>query len=351
MRAFLLSAGFGQRLGELGEEVPKALLPLGGLPQIQFSLYKLRNCGVSEVGINLHHQAELVMNTLGDHFQGLKLHYFYEEKILGTAGGLKNAEEFLSEKKEPFFVINSDAPCSIDLKMALDHHKNGNYLSTLILRRSLEAVSYGILGVDTEGRLIKFLSFLSPGRTDDSIVGGMFTGLSIMSPEIFKHIPSRGFCDIAQEIYPKLILKNERIGGVISKSYWADTGTVERYIQANRDLLSGEFVPDFDWPNNEFLLIEGEKISWGEGCIEPPVLISKDATIEKDAVASQNSILMSGCCLSKGSKTIGSILFPDSFVGNDLILTDCVVGLKTIVSLNRRRSRNMVFINENKYKI
>ena len=81
MRGFLLSAGFGQRLGQLGEEVPKALMPLGGLPQIQFSLYKLRNCGVSEVGINLHHKAELVVNTLGDHFQGLKLRYFYERNI------------------------------------------------------------------------------------------------------------------------------------------------------------------------------------------------------------------------------------------------------------------------------
>jgi len=351
MRAFLLSAGFGQRLGQLGRKVPKALIPLGGVPQIEFALYKLRNYGVSEVGINLHHESELIKKTLGDSFRGLKLIYFYEKDILGTAGGLKNAEEFLSEKKEPFFIINSDAPCSVDLRVALEHHKKGNYLSTLILRRSTDAVTYGILGVDRGGRLIKFLSHFSPNRSENPIVCGMFTGLSIMSPEIFRHIPSGRFCDIAQEIYPKLIAQDERIGAVISEAYWADTGTVERYIQANRDLLSGEFVPDFDWPHKDFVFIDGEKLAWGEGWIEPPVLISKDARIEKDAIAGENSILMSGSCLSKGSKSIGSIILTDSYIKNDLVLVDCVVGPKTIVSSNKSELSKMVFINDKQYKL
>ncbi len=351
MRAFLLSAGFGQRLGELGRKVPKSLIPLGGVPQIEFALYKLRKYGITEVGINLHHKSEIIKDTLGNHFLDMKLNYFFEEKILGTAGGLKNAEEFLSEKKEDFFVMNSDSPSSIDLRSALEHHKKGNYLSTLILRRSSQASSYGILGLDNEGRLIKFLSFCTPGREKDSIVCGMFTGLSVMSPDIFKFIPSKGFCDIAKEIYPKLITEDKKLGGVISDSYWADTGTIKRYMKANRDLLSGNFVPDFDWPTEEFLLIEGEKISWGEGFIEPPVLISKTARIEEDAVASKNSVLMSGSCLSKGSKSIGSIMFPDSFVQKDSILTDCVVGPKTVISLKEKRFRNIIFIDKNIYNL
>tara|TARA_B100000686_G_scaffold25368_1_gene24448 strand:- start:1860 stop:2915 length:1056 start_codon:yes stop_codon:yes gene_type:complete len=351
MRAFILSAGFGQRLGLIGKDIPKALMPLGGVPQIEFALYKLRKCGVKEVGINLHYKSELIRNTLGDHFQGIKLNYFFEKEILGTAGCLKNAEEFLSEKKEPFFVINCDAPSSIDFISALEHHKRGNYLATLILRSSSEATSYGILGVDNLGRLIKFLSHYAPNKKNDSMVCGMFTGLSVMSPSIFKHIPSKRYCDIAQEIYPKLICEDKRVGAIISELYWADTGTIERFLQANRDLLSGNFLPDFDWPTKEFLFVEGEKISWGSGIIEPPVLISKNAIIQKDAVASQNSILMSGSCLSKGSKLVGSILFPNSFVENDLILSDCVVGSKTIVSSKAKKLKKSVFINKNIYKL
>tara|TARA_A100001037_G_scaffold306806_1_gene355841 strand:- start:16148 stop:17203 length:1056 start_codon:yes stop_codon:yes gene_type:complete len=350
MRAFILSAGFGQRLGLIGKEIPKALMPLGGVPQIEFALYKLRKCGVKEVGINLHYKSELIKKTLGEDFQGIKLNYFFEEEILGTAGCLKNAEEFLSEKKEPFFVVNCDAPSSIDFMSALEHHSRGNYLATLILRRSPEATSYGILGVDVSGRLIKFLSHYAPNKKNKIMICGMFTGLSVMSPSIFKHIPSNRFCDIAQEIYPKLIYEDERIGAIISELYWADTGTIERFVQVNRDLLSGDFIPDFDWPTDEFLFIEGEKISWGSGFIEPPVLISRKAKIEKDAVASRNSILMSGSCLSKGSKSIGSIIFSNSFVENDLILTDCVVGPKTIVTSKTRRLRKTVFANENFYK-
>ena len=77
MRAFLLSAGFAQRLGELGRKVPKSLIPLGGVPDIEFALYKLRKYGITEVGINLHHKSEIIKDTLGNHFLDMKLNYFF----------------------------------------------------------------------------------------------------------------------------------------------------------------------------------------------------------------------------------------------------------------------------------
>ena len=116
MRAFVMAAGYGKRLGALGEEIPKPLLPLGGVPLICFALEKLASIGVKEAAVNLHHGAEKIRSALGDYAHGVHIQYFQEPEILGTAGGLKNAEAFLSEKDEPFFVINADAPCGAEFK-------------------------------------------------------------------------------------------------------------------------------------------------------------------------------------------------------------------------------------------
>ena len=58
MRAFVLAAGLGVRMGALGEAHPKALLPLGGVPVVRFALERLRRAGVGEATVNLHHRAE-----------------------------------------------------------------------------------------------------------------------------------------------------------------------------------------------------------------------------------------------------------------------------------------------------
>ncbi|MBT3432394.1 MAG: NTP transferase domain-containing protein, partial [Nitrospinaceae bacterium] len=94
MRAFVLAAGLGIRMGPLGEEIPKALLPLGGVSMVKFALSRLAGVGVSEAVVNIHHRADAIREHLGDSFQGIALHYSHEVEILGTAGGLKKAEEF-----------------------------------------------------------------------------------------------------------------------------------------------------------------------------------------------------------------------------------------------------------------
>ena len=275
MRAFVMAAGYGKRLGTLGEEIPKPLIPLGGVPLIGFALEKLAAVGVKEAAVNLHHGAEKIRFALGDYAHGVHLHYFHEPEILGTAGGIKNAEEFLCEHNKPFFVINADAPCGVDLKIALAHHQKGDFIATLILRRSPEAERYGVLEFDESGRLRKFLDAYAPGSPQGELNQAMFTGLSVMSPEMLNHIAAGAASDISAQIYPELIKQDFRVGAVLSDSYWMDAGAPSRYLQVNKDLISGKFAPDFSWPTKEFLLIQGPPHEVGGGkhrapCIDWP---------------------------------------------------------------------------------
>lgn len=346
MRAFVLAAGYGKRLGALGEEIPKPLLPLGGVPLIGFALEKLAAVGVSEVAVNLHHGAEKIRSALGDYAHGVHIHYFHEPEILGTAGGLKNAAAFLCEKNEPFFVINADAPCGADLKTALDHHQEGAFLATLILRRSPEAPRYGVLEFDEAGRLRKFLDTSAPGIPQGELSQAMFTGLSIMSPEMLGHIPGGVASDISTQIYPRLVKQGARIGSIVSDSYWMDVGTPARYLLANMNVMSGEYVPDFSWPTKEFLLIEGPTMKWGEGRIEPPVLIGPDVVIKKNALAGPFTVIMPGATLGNNAVARESILFPGGVIDEDSVLKRCIVGPDAMASSGNGEVCGMVILRD-----
>jgi len=346
MRAFVMAAGYGKRLRALGEEIPKPLLPLGGVPLIGFALEKLAAVGVSEVAVNLHHGAEKIRSALGDYAHGVHIHYFHESEILGTAGGIKNAEAFLCEKNESFFVINADAPCGADLKTALDHHLKGDFLATLILRRLPEAQKYGVLKFDEAGRLRSFLDASAPGVPQGELSPAMFTGLSIMSPEMLSHIPAGVESDISTQVYPRLMESDARIGAVLSDSYWMDAGTPTRYLQANMDVMSGEFAPDFNWPPSGFLLIEGPAMKWGEGSLEPPVLIGPDVVIKKNAKAGPFTAIMAGATLGNNAVARESIVFPGGKIDEDSNLKRCIVGPDAVASFSGTEVREIVILRD-----
>ncbi len=326
MRAFILAAGFGTRMGPLGRVVPKPLVPLGGLPVIGFALDRLRRVGVTEAVVNLHHGADAIRGEIGDRSSGIRIHYSHEEEILGTAGGLKKAEEFLRETGEPFFVLNADAVSNADLGAALAHHNEGGFLATLILRQSAEVTKFGTLSVDESGRLRRFLKAKAPGAPEGAITEAMFTGQSVLSPEFLDHIPAGRKCGVSEEVYPPLIESGARLGGILTDAYWADVGTPSRYLEAGADLLSGKFVPEFDWPAGRYVLVQGKPMEWGEGMIEPPVLIGEDVVLRQGAHAGPFTVLGSGAMLESNASAAWTVVFSGGKIEGNVQLERCIVG-------------------------
>lgn len=326
VRGFILAAGLGARLGPLGHRLPKPLWPLGGLPLIWFALHGLRRAGVREVGINLHHGAEEIRAALGDRPLGLEARFFFEPQILGTAGGLKNAEGFLRERGGPFFVVNADAPSGADLEEALARHVRGGFWATLILRQSPEAGRYGLLAVDEAGRLRRFLQARAPGAPQGRAAEAMFTGLSVLSPAILDHIPAGRPCGISEEVYPRLLEDGAPLGAVLSDACWADVGTPDRFLAAQEDLLAGRFVPEFPWPEGDLVLVTGPALAWGGGWLEPPVLLSSGAQLERGSRAGPFSVLMRDATLLPGASAARTVMFPGSRAAGGAKLDRCIVG-------------------------
>lgn len=106
MKALLLAAGFGSRLGELTRDTPKPLIKVGEAPILDFCLNQLAESGVTEVVINTHYLANQIESFLENYTTHLKISLSYEKNLLGTAGTLKKHFDYLAS--EDFIVMHAD---------------------------------------------------------------------------------------------------------------------------------------------------------------------------------------------------------------------------------------------------
>ncbi|MEK6683433.1 MAG: NDP-sugar synthase [Nitrospirota bacterium] len=232
MKAMILAAGLGTRLRPLTDDLPKPLLPLGGRPLIEYTLLLLRKYGLTDVIINLHYQSGKIMQTLGDGSRwGMKIRYSEEPRILGTGGGIKKVETFLSDGA--FLVINSDILVEIKLDELIELHHRKKAAATLVLREDPEVDAWGAVGLDSHNRIRQFLS--KPDWTGEKLSKRMFAGIHVMDPRVLAYIPGQGFSNII-DVYIEMIQKGEGLIGQTVQDYWMDIGTPERYRHAQEDL-------------------------------------------------------------------------------------------------------------------
>jgi len=233
MKAMILAAGLGARLRPLTDNLPKPLLPINGRPLIRYTLLLLKKYGIKEVVINLHHHGDKIKEALKNEV-GLKINYSFEPEILGTGGGLKKASSFLSDG--PFFVINGDILVDINLDSLLGFHQSKKAEITMVLRKDPNVDSWGAVEVNLEGRIRKIVG--QPAHGESGLCKRMFTGVHVMSPNVFQYIPDKGFFNI-MDAYREMIREDYFIMGYETENYWIDIGTPERYQKAQQDLAGG----------------------------------------------------------------------------------------------------------------
>jgi mannose-1-phosphate guanylyltransferase/mannose-1-phosphate guanylyltransferase/phosphomannomutase len=217
MRAIILAAGKGKRLGEITQKVPKPMLRVAGENILEHNLRLLKRYGVKEVFINLHYLPKVIKSYFKDGTGvGLKINYSYEKKILGTAGGVKRIIENHGKQKwdENFIVIYGDNfyPWSYDLRKITRFHLKKGCLATIgLYRKKSEIHKSGVVILDNNKKVVRFIE--KPQKRDFK---GVFinTGIYILNKKIIDHLP-RGFSDFGRGIFPDLIKKNFCVYGYI----------------------------------------------------------------------------------------------------------------------------------------
>ena len=121
MKAMILAAGKGTRLLPLTGLRPKPLFPVYNTPILDLTINQLKQTGAKDIIINTHHLTQKFNTYFQENTSsGINITLSYEPDFLGTAGAIKNVEEFWDS--QPFIVINGDIIHTIDLH---DNHRLG----------------------------------------------------------------------------------------------------------------------------------------------------------------------------------------------------------------------------------
>ena len=235
MKAMILAAGYGTRLRPLTARLPKPLLPIGGRPLLEWNLLLLKKHGITDALINLHHLGDQIVEAFGDGSRyGMRLAYSHEPVILGTGGGIKQAQPYFEDR--PVLVLNGDTLSDCDLTALLDAHRDRPALATLAVRED-PAPEWGAITVNADWRILQIKGEPSVAGSLDARAPYMFAGVHVLEPAVLEAIPSGPGSII--DVYVELLRREQPLTGFQMSGYWSDIGTVERYTAAEEDVARG----------------------------------------------------------------------------------------------------------------
>ena len=242
MKAMVLAAGLGTRLRPLTNDRPKALVEVAGRTMLEITLTRLREFGIQDVIINIHHYADMVIDSLkaSGNF-GMHIEFSHEEILLDTGGGLKQAAWFLREDSDnadtPFILHNVDIISAIDLHRMVQFHTENKALATLAVQ---ERKTSRYLLFDQQLQLCgrrtvseQKTEMVRPAQQTTEVA---FTGIHVISPRIFPLLMEEGVFSIIPA-YLRLAAQGEKILAFrADEYYWRDLGKPENIQQAEQDI-------------------------------------------------------------------------------------------------------------------
>ncbi len=229
MKAVVLSAGYGTRLGGLTRELPKPLLPLGGRVLAEHVILNLARAGFDEIAVNLHYRPELVRARLGDGSAlGVRITYSYEPELLGTAGTLASLRSSLADG--PFAVHYGDVVTDQDLAPVLDFHLRRSALLTLLVHE--RPGSNSVVVLDGEQRLVEFVERPPDDHPARERSAWVNSGVCICDPRVLDLVP-RPPSDLARDLLPLLAGRDDVYGYPLSGMRVA-VDSPERYRSAEQ---------------------------------------------------------------------------------------------------------------------
>jgi len=300
-KGMVLAAGLGKRLRPLTKWMPKPLLPVANVPVMAQGISRLRAAGITEVCVNVSYKAPDIQNVFGDGSSlGVSLHWSVETKLLGTAGGMKNAEHFLRD--DLVVIIPGDAALDVDVTRVIELHKSREATATIGTLRVSDPSQYGVVVTDADNRVLKFQEKPPPGT---EISNDANTGIYVFDPRVFELIPPGAFFDFAKGVFPILLEEGLPFYACPVTGYWTDIGDPRAYLQANLDFLAGRLV------------IQGEGEWVGSGYVGTGARVS--------GVELERCVVGPDSCIAEGSHLAECVVWPGTVVSDAMNLRSAIL--------------------------
>jgi mannose-1-phosphate guanylyltransferase/phosphomannomutase len=322
VKAVVMAGGEGTRLRPVTSNQPKPMVPIVGKPCMEHIVELLRTHGFEDVIITVAFLPQAIRSYFGDgESLGVHIEYSVEESPLGTAGSVRLAADKLDDT---FLVISGDALCDFDLAKLVKSHRKKGAAVTIGLKSVPNPLEFGIVVVDDEGRVERFLEKPSWGQVFSDTIN---TGVYVLEPEVLQHVPTDRPFDFSKELFPLLLEMGRPIYGFPMEGYWQDIGNLDQYRQANFDALDERVqltVPGIRLRGNVWL---GEGVELDDlEQIEGPALISNYCRIGRDAHVGPYSVLSASVTLRERARTVRSVVDASTHIGRGALVEGAIVG-------------------------
>ncbi len=332
MKAVVLAGGRNLRLRPITETRPKSLVNVLNKPLIDRIIESLPK-KVEHIYITCDYLAEELEKFFkggGKRELSKKITLVKEEKRLGTAGSIKVLEP---ELNGTFIVLQSDVISSVDIDKMLAYHKEKGAAVSVSVFRTKTPCEYGIVGMNDDGRIMKFLEKPKPDQVFSTLVNA---GTYVCEPAIFEQIPHYGYCDFSNDVFPRLLRNGTPVYGFEFKGFWMDIGTVDKYLAANRQLLNRAMTFEVESKVGKGARLV-PPLSIGAGCkigsstIGPNVCIADKVDIGNDCKI-QDSVIYKNTRIGNQSLISHTIVCEKCTIGSNAVVEEAVLGDKVNIS-------------------
>ncbi|MCU1370481.1 MAG: Mannose-phosphate guanylyltransferase [Ilumatobacteraceae bacterium] len=306
MRAVVLVGGFGTRLRPLTLNTPKQMLPILHRPMIEHVLEHLADHGITDAVLSMGFRPHAFADAYPDgRCAGVELHYAIEPSPLDTAGAIRFAA-LDAGIDDRFVVVNGDVLTDLDIGKLVAFHEEHGGEGTIALHEVEDPSAFGVVPTDDSGRVLAFVE--KPPR-DEAPTNLINAGTYVLEASVLDRIPDGRKVSIERETFPAMVADGA-LYAMSGDTYWIDTGTPVKYLQAQTDLLRGE---------------RGER---AEG-IHPTATVADDALVAR-------SVLGEGVVVEAGATVRGSVLLPGSRIEADAVVERAIVGPAATVGRGAR---------------
>ncbi len=330
MKSVIMAGGEGKRLRPLTCDRPKPMVYVANRPIMEHIINLLNKHNIQDIAVTLQYMPEIIKSYFesGDKF-GVNLKYYIEEEPLGTAGSVKNVQDFLDET---FIVISGDVLTDIDISKALDFHKSKGSIATIILKNVEIPLEYGVVVTDEDGRIQNFLEKPNWREVFSDTVN---TGIYILEPDIFNYIDDGCFLDFGKDIFPKLLEQNIPLYGYVTKDYWCDIGDLTSYRHAHKDILNRNVSVKISGNEIAPNVWVGENVEINKNStIKSPCIIGNNVKINSGVVIGEHTVLGDYNFIGKNSTIKQSVVWNSTILSNNVSLRGCVIANNTQLNNN-----------------
>jgi mannose-1-phosphate guanylyltransferase len=338
MKAVVLAGGEGTRLKPLTYKRPKPLMPVAGRPCIDFVLRSLASAGFHEIVITTSYLSDTLIKSIGDGFHyNASILYSFEENPAGTAGAVRRIGNFIDET---FVVAMGDILCDVDFKALHDFHKRKGGAVTIALTEVEDPSQYGVVGLDSNGRIAKFKEKPPKEEAFSNLVNA---GIYVLEPEVLEFIPTDQKFDFAKDLFPKLLSKGVPLYGSKLEGVWMDIGRPHDLWKASMEIVRREGKPlhRTGVKSEGPVILDPAAVLESGATIRGPCYVGPNAVLSSESIA-DNACLYEGARLSANAVLRNSIVLEGSVIGAGAEILDSVISRQCLIEERARITSSII---------